>query len=109
MKSNILYRNLQQSCSTLFYYHPAVERDAVALLGLDVDEGAAVVEHLDPIRIEILVVLHTDLYPPWTVFLHVLLVTADGCHEIQSLAAPVWYAEEKNSPSKASRSWTDIL
>jgi hypothetical protein len=40
MKSNILYRNQQQSCSTLFYYHPAVKRDAVALLGLDVDEGA---------------------------------------------------------------------
>ena len=69
--------------------HFAGVGDGIALAGLDVDGGVAVVEDLDGVLIDVLVVLQFDVYQARSVRLLCLMIAADAFGEVEALASAV--------------------
>lgn len=69
--------------------HFAGVGDGIALAGLDVDGGVAVVEDLDGVLINVLVVLQFNVYHARSVRLLRLMIAADALGEVEALASAV--------------------
>lgn len=61
----------------------------IALAGLDVNGGVAVVEDLDGVLIDVLFVLQFDIYHTRSVRLLCLMIAADALGEVEALASAV--------------------
>ena len=69
--------------------HLAGVGDGIALAGLDVDGGVAVVEDFDGVLIDVLVVLQFNVYHARSVRLLRLMIAADALGEVEALASAV--------------------